>query len=271
MVAFIKHDPRFWQIISLLILSFLQIIASDFGTSLPILGLSVLSCLAVQWAWQRDMVSSLPSALPSSLPSALITGLSLSLLLRTDFLWMYPVAAIVAISSKFLATYHGKHFLNPANIAIVMLLLTLPNAVWISPGQWGSVAWLAALLTGLAGLVLSRAGRLDMALGFLGCWGGLLLARALWLGDPLAIPVHQIQSGALLIFTFFMITDPRSTPDHRWARLIFAAMVAMIGFALQFGLHIREGLFFALALVCLTTPILDSLIKSTRYQWGKIT
>ena len=45
----------------------------------------------------------------------------------------------------------------------------------------------------------------------------LLLARAFWLGDPLAIPLHQMQSGSLLIFAFFMISDPRTTPDRGWA------------------------------------------------------
>lgn len=262
MVEFIKHDPRFWQIISLLTLSSIQIFASDFGTSAGILALSVLSCMAVQYLWTQGLWS--------SLPSAMITGLSLSLLLRTDLLWLYPLAAGLAISSKFLVTSGGKHFFNPANIAIVMLLLLLPGVVWVSPGQWGSFAWLAALLTGLAGIVLSRAGRLDVAIAFLGCWAGLLLARALWLGDPISIPLHQIQSGALLIFTFFMITDPRSTPDHRGARLIFAVMVTLLGFALQFGLHIREGLFYALALVCLTTPLMDRLMQASRYQWRGI-
>lgn len=262
-VGVVFSDPRCWQILSLMSLSSLQIFASDFGTSAFILMLSVLSCLGVQLLWTR--------AVWASLPSAIVTGLSLSLLLRTEFLWLYPVAALLAISSKFTLKYNGKHLFNPANIAIVLLLVTVPEWVWISPGQWGNTAWLMGLTVALAGLVLSRAGRIDIALAFIGAWFILLLGRAMWLGDPLSIPMHQMLSGALLIFTFFMITDPRSTPNHRAGRLIFAGIVALIGFTLQFGLHIREGLFYALALACLTTPILDSLMKSKRYQWGETT
>lgn len=254
-------DPRGWQIVSLMTLSFIQMIASDFSTSLVILALSVTSCMMMQLLWRQNMWA--------SLPSAMITGLSLSLLLRTELLWLYPLAASIAISSKFTLNINRKHMFNPANIAIVFLLLTVPDYVWVSPGQWGSSAWLVGLIAGLAGLVLSRAGRLDIALGFLTSWALLIAGRALWLGDPLAIPLLQIQSGALLIFTFFMITDPRSTPNHRMGRLIFAASVAIIGFILQFHFHIREGVFYALALTCLTTPLLDSLIKAQRFQWGR--
>src|SRR5437763_793976 len=72
----------------------------------------------------------------------------------------------------------------------------------------------------------AAARRSYIAVFFLGTHAPLLVARALWLGDPLAIPIHQLESGSLLIFTFFMISDPRTSPDSRLGRLIFAASVA---------------------------------------------
>ena len=57
-------------------------------------------------------------------------------------------------------------------------------------------------------------------------YGLLLIGRALWLGDPLSIPLHQLQNGALLIFAFFMISDPKTTPNTaRWPNR-FGALVA---------------------------------------------
>jgi hypothetical protein len=74
---------------------------------------------------------------PLDLRSPLITGLSLSLLLRADALWLYATAGVIAIASKFLLRAGGKHIFNPAGFAIVLLLLA-SGGVWISPGQWGA-------------------------------------------------------------------------------------------------------------------------------------
>ena len=94
-----------------------------------------------------------------------------------------------------------------------------------------------------------------------------LFGRALYLGDPMAIPIHQLQSGALLVFAFFMITDPRSTPDSRIARLIFAFAVAAFAAWLSWEYHIRGAMLYALAGLAILTPILDRLLPADRFQW----
>jgi enediyne biosynthesis protein E5 len=200
--------------------------------------------------------------------SPAITGLSLSLLLRADAGWLWALAGALAIGSKFTLRVRGKHVFNPANFAIGALLLAAPDAVWVSPGQWGDALWLGALLVFAAIAVLGRAARADTALAFLVCYGGLLVIRCLWLGDPLAIPAHQMRSGALLLFAFFMITDPRATPDSPRGRLIFAACVAALGYWLQFRWQIRPGLFLALFAVSPLTPLLDRLAPAKRFVWS---
>ncbi len=197
--------------------------------------------------------------------SPLITGLSLSLLLRTQAPWLSLLAAVVAIGSKFVIRVRGKHVFNPANIGIVTLLLF--GGAWLSPGQWGSVTWFALLMVSLGGMVVTRASRWDVSLAFLGSYAAILIGRALWLGDPLAIPLHQLQSGAVLLFAFFMISDPRTTPDHPWGRMLFAVAVAMIGASIQFGLYKPRGIFYALAVVSMAVPLLDLLFRKERYQW----
>jgi len=42
-----------------------------------------------------------------------------------------------------------------------------------------------------------------------------VIGRSLYVGEPLTIPFHRLESGALLLFTFFMISDPKTTPDSR--------------------------------------------------------
>ncbi|MEL6318404.1 MAG: RnfABCDGE type electron transport complex subunit D, partial [Pseudomonadota bacterium] len=87
----------------------------------------------------------------------------------------------------------------------------------------------------------------------------LSFGRAAWLGDPLAIPLHQMQSGALSVFAFFMISDPATTPRARGARLVHAALVAALGFALQTLWITDTGAIWALALLAPLPLALDRL------------
>src|SRR5207237_4702082 len=134
------------------------------------------------------------------------------------------------------------------------------NGVWISPGQWGSAVWFAALLCFFAILVLSAARRADVAIFFLASHAALLLARAYWLGDPLAIPIHQLQSGSLLIFAFFMISDPRTTPNSRPGRFIFALSVALAAHYLTFIVQMRPALYIALIALSPLILLIDKIL-----------
>jgi Na+-transporting NADH:ubiquinone oxidoreductase subunit NqrB len=182
------------------------------------------------------------------------------------------LGAVLAIGSKFVLRLDGKHIFNPANFAIAVLLL-LTDVAWISPAQWGSRTWAVFLFVCLACLVLSRAKRADIAITFLGSYIAILLARALYLGDPLAIPMKQMQSGALLLFTFFMITDPKTTPDRRSARMLFAVLVAAAAAWLQFAYYMPHGMMYALFFASPLVPLLDRLFPrdrpDVRFEWSR--
>ena len=200
--------------------------------------------------------------------SPLISALSLTLLLRTGSVSLSIAAGILAVTSKYLIRWRGKHIFNPANFGLVVISL-LFNSAWISPGQWGAAPIFAILLAGLGGIVTGKAKRWDVSLALLGSYAALVFGRALWLGDPLAIPIHQMQSGALLIFAFFMISDPKTTPNARLARIIYAAVVAVIGFTIQFGFYNSAGIILALILTAPTVPFFDKAFPSGRYHWPK--
>ncbi len=198
--------------------------------------------------------------------SALISGLSLCLLLRTGSPGLAVLAAFVAIASKFTLRVRGKHVFNPTNFALVVMLL-VANDVWVSPGQWGSRVVFAFLLASAGGLVVNRAARADVTLAFLACHATLLLGRSLWLGEPLAIPLHRLENGAVVLFAFFMISDPRTTPDSRLGRVAFAALVALGADTVQFRLFHTNGLLWSLAICSLVVPLIDRLLPGPRYRW----
>jgi len=258
----LRSDARHFQIAALATLLGFNVAFLDFGARPLNSALAILTSLATQAVCSR--IWRLPA---TDLRSPLITGLSLSLLLRADEAWVHALAAAIGIASKFVLRIDGKHIWNPAGFAIVALLVLVPDHVWISPGQWGASVWFATLVSFLAFLVLNAARRGDIALFFLATHGALLIARALWLGDPLEIPLHQLQSGSLLIFAFFMISDPRTSPDSRLGRFLFALAVALLAHRFAFFWQMRPALYIALIALSPLTLLIDRILPAERFAW----
>jgi Na+-transporting NADH:ubiquinone oxidoreductase subunit NqrB len=257
-------DPRLYQIASLSTLLLYGLIWIHFDISLWQIAITLITALLTQYAGTRFY--NLSAFDPKS---PLISALSLCLLLRTDHLEVAALAAVVAIGSKFVIRWKDKHVFNPTNLALVVMIGS--GLGWISPGQWGQVAWFGFLIACLGSLVVTRAARADVSLAFLAFYVGLLFARAVWLGDPLTIPLHQLESGALLIFAFFMISDPKTTPDSRAGRIIYALIVTLTALYVQFGFFRPNGPLWGLIVCAPFVPLIDRLLPAVRYDWSRPT
>ena len=258
-----RQDPRYYQIAVLSSLAVYGVIALDFGIRVENALAIVSTALLVQFIGTR--LAGLARFDPLS---PLITSLSLTILLRTDLVMLAALAACIAIGSKFLVRVRGKHVFNPANVAIVTLMIASDNA-WISSGQWGNAPLGAFALACLGCLVLNRAKRSETTIVFLTAYATLLFGRAIWLGDPLAISIHQMQNGALLLFAFFMISDPKTTPDMPVGRALYATLVALVAFAIQFVLYEPHGPIIALILCAPVVPLIDFIYRGRSYRWDR--
>jgi Na+-transporting NADH:ubiquinone oxidoreductase subunit NqrB len=255
-------DPRIFQISALAGLLIYGLGWLDFDIGVPQVLVILGGALLTQWicsrAWKLERFDP---------RSALITGLSLCLLFRSNHLALALAGAVVAIASKFVLRFRGKHIFNPTNFGLVAMMLATDGAAWVSPGQWGNVAFFGFLMVCAGGLVVMRARRSDVTLAFLGVYLALVIGRSLWLGEPMTIPLHRLQSGALLLFAFFMVSDPRTTPDSRAGRILFATLVAYGAWDVQFRLFRTNGLLWSLALFALAVPLIDWLLPGARYRW----
>jgi Na+-translocating ferredoxin:NAD+ oxidoreductase RnfD subunit len=258
-----RREPRDFQIAALLLLLGYGLCQLGFDVPLSRAIAILTTALLAQFVCCRLAGGKRLAFEPRS---ALISGLSLCLLLRTNSLPL--AAAAAAITSKFLVRWNGKHIFNPTNFALVLMLLWGRGAVWVSPGQWGNIAFFAFAVVCLGGLVVNRAARADVTLAFVGFYLALLFGRSFWLGEPMSIPWHRVQNGALLIFAFFMISDPKTTPNSRAGRLLFALMVALGAAYVQFKLFRTNGLLWSLAACSLSVPLMDRLLPGPKYQWG---
>lgn len=257
-------DPRHGQILSLIGLVALGAWAFAFEMPLWRPATAVATALAVQFAASRI------AGLPFDWRSPVISSLSLTLLLRTDGPALVALAALIAIGSKFVLRLDGRHFFNPTALAIAAVVVAFDGA-WVSPGQWGAegLAVIAAAGAGLA--VTYGARRLEVPLAFLTFWALLAFGRAWWLGDPLAIPLHQMSSGALVVFAFFMISDPMTAPWNTGARLAWVGSVAVTGFLLQVNWIVDAGPIFGLVAMAPLVPVLNRIFPAPAARWRRET
>ncbi|MBM0741252.1 RnfABCDGE type electron transport complex subunit D [Phormidium sp. CLA17] len=263
------RDARLYQILFLSLFLLLGIGTRDWTLHPEIVATAIATCLMTQWAW--SIFSAPPTSSPApplhfSLPSALITALGLSMLLRTEHIGTMILAAVIAISSKFLLKVNGKHVFNPTNIGIVAAVL-LTHDAWISPGQWGESSWYALLFLGTGGVVVQRVGRWDTTGAFLGSYALLELGRNLWLGWTGDVLLHRLTSGSLLVFSLFMITDPRTIPNARVARLVWASAIALLAFILRNVYFLPTAVFWSLFALAPLSAVLDLIWASPRFSW----
>jgi Na+-transporting NADH:ubiquinone oxidoreductase subunit NqrB len=203
----------------------------------------------------------------SSIKSAIITALGMSILLQVNSLTTAAIAALLAISSKFIFRINGKHFFNPANFGIIVSILATGDS-WISPGQWGSSGILFFMVGVLGTAVVFRVSRFDISLFFIGTLFILDYSRMiLYQGWDMDTLMHKYTSGSLLLFTFFMITDPVSTPSHKIARRLWAVGVAVLTFYMTSFLQVHTAPVWALFIVSPVTVLFDYLLKAKKFEW----
>lgn len=254
-----RIDPRHFQIAFLVSFLALGMLRLEFRLEAAQAVLTFAAGLGVQAFFLRRL------KLRDGYLSALVTCLGLCLLLRSDTLWAHPLAAAAGIGGKFLLRARGKHLFNPANLGVVCALAT--GYAYVSPAQWGHEAIVAAWVLLLGATVVLRARSSDVSLAFLGSFLGLCALRIVWLGQRWAVLGHRLDDGSLLLFTFFMISDPKTIPDTRRGRVALAFLVALFAFVWQFGLYRYNGLFYALFLLTPTTAFWDRLWPGEKYEW----
>jgi len=286
----LQQDPRNYQILFLSLFLVLGIATRDWTLRPDLIVVVMVTCLLTQWlavsiwpnpkekilkllAKQQNCLETHDSTLTNSaklasLKSALITALGLSLLLRADHYTTMLLAGSLAILSKFLFQVERKHFFNPANFGIIAALL-LTNDAWVSPGQWGDEGWYALLFAGTGGMVLKRVGRWDTTAAFLGGYALLEAIRNIWLGWTWDVYCHRLMSGSLLLFALFMITDPRSIPNARISRLLWAGCIAILTFILRNQFFVATAVFWALFTLSPLSVLLDFVWSESRFSWSE--
>jgi hypothetical protein len=284
------RDPRLHLAAVIVSLQILGQVAFEFRLSIAQILISIGTCalLEVAVVARRERRLVWPA-------SALLTGNGVAFVLRvpgtehgdwwsTNGWWIFAGTAAVGLLSKYVVRFRGAHVFNPSNFGLVLCFLLLgparadPLDFWWGPMSPALALALAIIVVG-GFVILSRLRLLAMAVSF---WLVFVAAIAVVAATGHAItarwhlgPVEGVHfwtvlafSPEVLVFLFFMLTDPKTVPSGRKARLAFAVSVALLAALLiapaRTEFWAKVALLAALALVCATRPALAVLGSSLR-------
>ena len=282
------RDPRLQVAAVIVTIHVLGQVALGFHVSVPQILAAILTCAVIEvvLTFRRHRELVWPA-------SAMLTGSGVALILRvpstprgdhwTTHAW-YVFAAVAGVSllTKYVIRYRGSHLFNPSNIGLVAAFLLLgstrvePLDFWWSPLDAPMIAAYAVILIG--GVLITR--RLDLlvpatifwvvlagGVGLVALSGHCMVAR--WAFAPVCgLDFWRVivASPEVLIFLFFMLTDPKTVPPGRVGRMLFALVLAIVATVLiapqtnEFGTKV--ALLGSLVIMCAARPLLERLVPA---------
>lgn len=223
-------------------------------------------------SWQNLILFLLP---------AHISGLAVGMLLYSPGAILPVVfACALAIASKYVVRLprvppapglpRHQHYLNPSNLGIATALLLFPSVGIAPPYQFaenlvGIFHWLVPLIIVGTGsyLNLKATKRYPLIIAWLAAFAAQALVRAVVHDTPWVAGLGPMTGFAFVLFTFYMVTDPATTPSSPREQVVFGASVAAV-YGLLMELHVVFGLFFALAIVTVARAVLVAWSRRSR-------
>ena len=284
------RDPRLHVASVVITIHILGQVALGFRVSIPQILAAILTCAVIEitLTFRQSRAFVWPA-------SAMLTGSGVALILRvvgtppghpwtTDGWYIFAAVAGFSLMTKYWIRYRGSHVFNPSNIGLVLAFIVLGNTriepldFWWAPLEGPMLAAYAVIVTG--GLLITRRLHLlGLAAAFwitLAVGVGILAASGHSMTTNWAFaPVSGfdfwrviVTSPEVLIFLFFMITDPKTTPGGQVGRIVFGILVAITSTLLiapqtnEFGTKV--ALLSGLVVICAARPLLDRLMPEPR-------
>ena len=282
-----RRDPRMWLSAVIMTVHVLGQTVLGFKVSIAQILVTIALGALVEAAvtLRRQQVLAWPA-------SGVLTASGVALILRangTDHgewwslngIQFFVIAVLLALLSKYLIRPGGRHVFNPSNVGLVWALLVIgpahvfPQYLWWGPNDAGVAAAYGVILVG-AFFILRRVRMVPMALSFLIPYtvlvGAFALAGrsfiAIWHDGPvsgLSYWVNVALSPEVLIFVFFMMSDPQTAPKSRLGRMLYGSATALIAAGLlvfqptEFG--IKLAILSSLTVVCAVVPLIEALAR----------
>lgn len=183
-----------------------------------------------------------------NLSSAYISGISVGILIRSPHLWPFALCSIISITSKYVLRFRGQHIWNPSNFGVVAMLLLAPQSVAVLSIQWGNNMWAMLVIWIIGSISIYRLRRFHICATYVISFFIFALLRSWISGDPYLAEVSPITGPMYQLFTFFMITDPKTTVKRKWGQYVVVILVAFVEMILRLNEAVYAP-FYALFIV----------------------
>lgn len=147
--------------------------------------------------------------------------------MRSPEFWPYALCSAIAITSKYVLRWRGRHLWNPSNFAIVAMLILAPEYVATLSIQWGNDIWAMLIVWVLGAFIVWRVKRFHITLTYVASFLLFSAVRALIVGDSFLAEAAPLTGPMYQLFIFFMITDPRTTVKSVRGQCIVVFLVAL--------------------------------------------
>lgn len=183
--------------------------------------------------------------------ASLTTAVGVIVLIYANALWIYFVIITLGLAQKHFLLIKGRHLFNPSNFALIVGLFFFYDDAHMIAGQFGDEFLFSMIVLVLALSILVRVGR--FLIPFLFLFFYLLLQYVLIVHfDPVQTfqeIYHRFFSVTFMLFIYFMLTDPRVTPEAYTEQVVFIFLVVLVatlmdryyGYRVQ---HLFMSLFF---------------------------
>ncbi len=178
-----------------------------------------------------------------NLASAYITGISVGILVRSPAFWPYAVAAALAITSKYVLRYKGRHLFNPSNFGISAVLFLLPASAAMLSIQWGNNMASMVVIWVLGTIIIARLRRFHISFTYVVSFLVLAVVRSWIIHEPWLSEVSPITGPEYQLFIFFMITDPKTTVRSKKGQCIVVFFVALLEMFFRLGQSVYAELY----------------------------
>lgn len=191
-----------------------------------------------------------------NLASAYISGISVSILIRSTFIWPYVLTAAISILSKYVLRYRGRHIWNPSNFGISWMLFFAPMYVAGLSVQWGNNLLPMAVIWMLGMVIVYRAKRFHVTITYVISFLVFAFIRSFITNDPFLAEVAPLTGPMYQLFIFFMITDPPTNVRSKKGQILVVFIVALVEFILRLNQFVYAP-FYALAIVGPVAKFID--------------
>ena len=165
--------------------------------------------------------------------SAYISGISAGILVRSPFWWPYVLTSFISIASKYVLRYRGRHLWNPTNFGVSAAAFLAPATITVLSIQWGNVVAPMAVIWLLGFVIVWRVGRLHVSATYVAAFLVFSMVRAWLTGVPWLATVAPLTGPMYQLFTFFMVTDPKTTVRSRRGQYVVVVIVAFVEMLLR--------------------------------------